>query len=292
MRGAAVAIAFLSLAGSSVAASTPKSWVFVNPQYIITAEPAGPRSFVLNVVNLSEFVIVIQPNEFIFRGASGQFYIGQVYDVERKDGKGESYRYSASMLIKGRSFTGLTIIGAFREQEQIEELSLRIGARRYYMQAVERTDLDQLANKIGDLDLKNPDSRVSLEAANIPEVGSVKSTDGTSDWDRDWVGLLTPNGENPPKVVERPEIPLTDDARKAKVAGRARLSATITKNGTLLDLKVEKGIGHGMDDRIVQAIKNSWVFLPATRNGEIVEATVRFDVDVPARPQPPPAAKP
>ena len=105
---------------------SPKAFAFVGPQYVITAEVSSPRSFVVNFINLSDFVIVIQPNEFIYRGASKRYYIGQVFEQERKDTRGDTLKYSASFLLKGRSFTGLTILGAFREQEQIKELSVRI----------------------------------------------------------------------------------------------------------------------------------------------------------------------
>jgi hypothetical protein len=46
-----------------------KAFVFVGAQYIITAEVSGPHQFVLNFFNLSEYVIVVQPSEFIYKGA-------------------------------------------------------------------------------------------------------------------------------------------------------------------------------------------------------------------------------
>ena len=62
------------------AEASPKTFAFVDSHYVITAEMASEHSFVLNFINLSDFVIVVQPNEFIYRGASGHFYIGQVYE--------------------------------------------------------------------------------------------------------------------------------------------------------------------------------------------------------------------
>jgi TonB family protein len=264
-----------------------KTYAYVGPQYIVTAEIASTRSFILNFINLSDFVIVVQPSEFIYKGTSGRFYIGQVFEQEHKDNRGEPMRFSASVLLKGRSFTGLTIQGAFREADQIEEMSIRIGAKRYYMQPVEKVLFDQLAAKISDLDLKNPNMRAALQEANIAEQGSVKSTDGTSEWDRDWQGLLRPDGVNVPKVIERPPVSPTEEAIKKNTYGRVRLSALINKNGGIQDIKIEKGLGRGLDERAVEAVKNSWVFLPATKNGEVVEGVVSFDIEFPA-----PAKKP
>jgi len=264
-----------------------KTYAYIGPQYIITAETATARSFVLNFINLSDFVIVVQPSEFIYKGASGRFYIGQVFEQEHKDNRGEIMKYSASVLLKGRSFTGLTIQGAFREMDQIEEISIRIGAKRYYMQLMEKVLFDQLAAKIGELDLKSPNMRAALLEANLAEQGTLKSTDGTSDWDRDWQGLIRPDGVNVPKVIERPPISPTEEAIRKNTYGRVRLSALINKNGGIQDIKIEKGLGRGLDERAIEAVKNSWLFLPATKNGEVVEGVVAFDIEFP-----PPAKKP
>jgi hypothetical protein len=272
--------AFLSLTEAG-ADSGSKAFAFVNTRYVITAEVAGEHTFVLNFINLSDFVIVIQPNEFIYKGASGRFYNGQVFESEHKDLRGETQRYSASILLKGHSFIGSTIVGAFHEQDQIEELSVRIGAKRFYLQPMSKTAFDQLASKIGDLEIGDANPGEALEEANISERGTVKSTDGTSDWDRDWQGLMMPDGVNPPKIIERPEISPTNDAVRSHTYGKVKLSALINKNGGIQDLKVVKGLGKGLDQRALEGVRNSWVFLPATKNGEVMDAAISFDVEFP-----------
>jgi TonB family protein len=260
-------------------AESPKSYAFANKQYVITAEAAGAHSFIVNFINLSDFVIVLQPNEFIYKGASGSFYIGQVYESERKDTRGEVQKYTASFLLKGHSFVGLTIVGSFHEQDQIEDLSVRIGARRYFLQPMDKIYFEQIAAKIGNLDLKNPSAAAALEEANIPETGTVKSTDGTSEWDHDWQGLITQDGVNPPKIIERPEISATSEAKKARAFGKVKISGIINKSGEIQDMKVVKGLGRGLDQRAIEGVQNSWVFLPATKNGEVVETSISFDVE-------------
>lgn len=259
--------------------SSPGSFAFANSNYVITAEVAGEHSFVLNFINLSDFVIVVQPNEFIYRGASGRFYIGQVYEKGGTDSRGEKLKYSASVLIKGKSFAGLTIVGAFHEQDEIEELSVRVGAKRFYLEPMDKSAFEALARKIGDLDLDSESPAAALARADIPEMGRVRSTDGTSEWDRDWQGLLLADGSNPPKIIERPEIPLTNEARKSNTYGRVKLSAMITRNGAIQDLKVVKGLGKGLDQRAIEGVQNSWVFLPATRNGEVFDSVIGFEVE-------------
>lgn len=258
------------------------AFAFVSANYVITAEVSGPHSFILNFINLSDFVIVAQASEFIYKGASGRFYIGQVYESEHKDSRGESQKYSASILLKGHSFTGLTLVGAFHEQDRIVEMSHRIGAKRFYLQPMERLAFEQLAGKISNLDLDNPSGAAALAEANISEMGVVKSTDGTSEWDRDWEGLITPDGVNPPKIIERPEIAAPEDARKSRSYGKVKLSGLVNKNGGIQDLKVVRSLGRAVDQRAMEGVKNSWVFLPATKNGEVVDTVISFEVEFPA----------
>jgi TonB family protein len=276
-----IALILFAILPCVAAQANSGTFAFVNTHYIITAEVASEHSFVVNFINLSDFVIVIQPNEFIYKGASGRFYIGQVYERGIKDLKGEAQKYSASVLLKGHSFTGLTIVGSFHEQDDIVELSVRIGAKRFYLQPMEKVLFEQLAAKIGEFDLTNPSAAAALSDANISEMGNVKSTDGTSEWDRDWQGLLTQDGVNPPKIIERPEISPTPEARKARTSGKVRLSAIINKSGGIQDLKVMKGLGKGLDQRALDGVKNSWVFLPATKNGEVLETQIPLEVEFP-----------
>lgn len=291
-----VGVIFLALASATLSFDSlrgqeeprAKAFAFAGERNIITAEVAGARSFIVNFINISDYVIVVQPNDLIYKGASGRFYIGQVYERAQKDTRGVSYRYSASTLLGEKSFTGLTVVGAFRELDQIEELSIRIGSKRFYLEPLDKIQFEQLAAKIGEVDLQAASPKAALEAANISPLGSLKSADGSSEWDRDWQGQLYPDGTNPPRVLQKPEVTPTEEALRKNVYGRVKLAATINKDGGIQDLKVVKGLGHGLDERAMEAVKNSWIFLPATKNGEVLETQITFDVDFPP---PNPSAK-
>jgi len=257
----------------------PLAFAYVGRNYIVTAEPAGAHSFMINVINLSDYVIVVQPQDFIYRGESGRCYIGQVFEMEHKDTRGEAQRYTASSLLRERTFAGLKITGVFHEQSEIEELSIRIGARRFFMQPMEKNSFEQLVGKIQNLDIENPNSAAELASANIQEMGRVKTTDGSPEWEKDWEGLLTADGINPPKIIERPEIAPTPEARKARLYGKIRLVGIIGKNGNIRDLRVTRGLGKGLDERAVEGVRNSWVFLPAAKNGEVYETQISIEVE-------------
>ena len=159
---------------------------------------------------------------------------------------------------------------------------MRIGAKRYYLQPVDKPAFEQLAAKIGGLDLNNPNATAALAESNISEIGVVKSTDGASEWDRDWQGLITPDGVNPPRIIERPEISPTPESRKSRTYGKVKISGIINKSGGIQDLKVVKGLGRGFDQRALEGIKNSWIFLPATKNGEVLDSAIAVEVDFPS----------
>jgi TonB family protein len=275
---AALAVLWCAAGATSRGAEPPAAYAFIGGPYVITAEASGAHKFVLNFFNLSEFVIVVQPAEFIYKGASGQFYIGQVFDLPTRGTRGDAYRYSASFLLSSYAYKGLDILGDFHEQDKIAEMSVRIGAKRFYLDPITKAQFEQLDAKIADLDLKNTDSQAALRNAGLTEIGRTRSTDGTSDWDRDWQGVLLPEGLNPPRILENPEISPTEDARRTNTYGKVKLSATITRDGTIRNLSVVKGLGHGLEERAMEAIKGSWVFLPATQNGEVVETVIKFDV--------------
>jgi len=260
------------------AAGNPKSFAFVNTSYVITAELAGEDTFVVNFINLSDFVIVVQPGDFIYRSASERHYIGQVYELEQKDPLGGIQKYSASVLLKGHSFKGLNIVGLFREQDQIEELSVRIGAKRFYLEALEKRQFEQLARKIEVLDLSSSNVTQMFQEVFIEEIGDVQSTDGTAEWDLDWEGLIL-DGINPPRVIKSTRILLPKDTRESKWDRVVKVSCLITKNGGIRNLKVVKGVDRKMDQTALDGVANNWIFLPATKNGEVYESLYEFNVE-------------
>lgn len=281
MVGGVLGLLAMLLGAPSAALAGARTFAYVSKNYIITAEAAGAHEFVVNCINLSDYVVVIQPSEFIYRASSGRHYIGQVFRSELMDARGERQRYTASFLLKARTFAGLTIVGVFQEQDRIEAMSLRIGAKRFFLQPMEPSAFEQLAKKIGDLDLDSADSAGMLAAANIAEMGTVRTADGSPEWDQDWQGLFTEGGINPPKFLQRPDIEPTPEARKSRTYGKIRLSGTINKNGGIQNLRVVKGLGKGLDERAIEGIQNSWLFLPATQNGEVFETQITIEVEFP-----------
>src|SRR3954468_3156701 len=72
------------------------------------------------------------------------------------------------------------------------------------------------------------------------------------------------------------------EARQERVSGVVILETVIDHTGAVKDIKVLKGLPHGLSEAAVDAVKQ-WVFKPATINGEAVDVvfnlTLNFKLD-------------
>jgi periplasmic protein TonB len=84
---------------------------------------------------------------------------------------------------------------------------------------------------------------------------------------------------NPPKLVEKTEPGYTEEARDARLEGTVLLAVTIDANGRPKDIKVERPLGLGLDEKAVEAI-STWKFEPATLKKDNTPVAVRANVEM------------
>ena len=77
------------------------------------------------------------------------------------------------------------------------------------------------------------------------------------------------DGVKAPTGISTPPPDFSEEARKAKFQGEVTLSLVVDKVGNVARIRVDKVLGHGLDQQSMQAIK-AWQFAPGTRNGEPV----------------------
>lgn len=83
-----------------------------------------------------------------------------------------------------------------------------------------------------------------------------------------------PENRNPQLLhIYLPEY--TSKAREKKIEGDLVLRVTLQRDGKIKKVKVEKGLGEGLDERAVESIKRI-AFLPAELNGEPVDAVMQI----------------
>lgn len=64
------------------------------------------------------------------------------------------------------------------------------------------------------------------------------------------------------RILSKPEPPYTTEARRAKIAGTVVLSVLLGANGEITDIKVKKGLPHGLNESAIEAAKRIR-FVPA-----------------------------
>jgi TonB family protein len=84
-------------------------------------------------------------------------------------------------------------------------------------------------------------------------------------------GLQRPAGEPdrvvPAEVLSKPIPAYTDEARKLHIEGEVLVEVVFEASGAIRVVRVVRGLGHGLDDRAVQAAQQIR-FKPAMRNGQ------------------------
>ena len=86
-----------------------------------------------------------------------------------------------------------------------------------------------------------------------------------------------PGGIRPPRVIYSPDPGYSEEASKAKFEGTCVLSLIVGTDGNARDIKVERSIGKGLDEKAIDAIK-TWKFEPGTKDG--VPVATQIDIEV------------
>ena len=81
-----------------------------------------------------------------------------------------------------------------------------------------------------------------------------------------------------PRAIFMPDPEYSEQARKKKIKGVIVLSLTVGVDGRPHDIKVEKGLGYGLDEKAVEAV-NRWQFEPALKEGQPVEKEIKVEVN-------------
>ena len=86
------------------------------------------------------------------------------------------------------------------------------------------------------------------------------------------------SGIEPPRLLREVKADYTEDARQRGVSGDVVLEIVVRRDGTVGDVKVLQGLGGGLNDRAVQAVRQ-WRFTPARRQGAPVDVIVEVAVE-------------
>ena len=86
------------------------------------------------------------------------------------------------------------------------------------------------------------------------------------------------SGIEPPRLLREVRADYTEDARQRGISGDVVLEIVVRGDGSVGDVKVRQGLGGGLNDRAVQAVRQ-WRFTPARRQGVAVDVIVEVAVE-------------
>jgi TonB family protein len=81
-----------------------------------------------------------------------------------------------------------------------------------------------------------------------------------------------------PRPIYDPEPEYSDEARRNKFQGDVVLWVVIGSDGAPRDIRVQRSLGMGLDEKAVAAVKN-WRFQPAMKDGRAVTVQVSIEVN-------------
>jgi periplasmic protein TonB len=86
------------------------------------------------------------------------------------------------------------------------------------------------------------------------------------------------SGIEAPRLLKEVRADYTEEARQRGLAGEVLLEIIVRRDGSVGDVKILQGMGAGLNDRAVQAVKQ-WKFAPARRLGTPVDVIVEVAVE-------------
>jgi periplasmic protein TonB len=85
-------------------------------------------------------------------------------------------------------------------------------------------------------------------------------------------------GISAPQAIDSPDPQYTEEARRAKTQGTCILWLIVDANGHPQDVRVVRGLGHGLDSKAIAAVRQ-WRFQPATKDGSPVNVEISVEVE-------------
>jgi len=86
------------------------------------------------------------------------------------------------------------------------------------------------------------------------------------------------DGVAAPRLLKKIDPEYTQEAEDANLEGTIVLSVEVHADGRAYNLRIERGLGMGLDERAIEAIKQ-WKFQPAMKGDEPVAVSARIEVN-------------
>jgi TonB family protein len=85
-------------------------------------------------------------------------------------------------------------------------------------------------------------------------------------------------GKSRARPIYQKDPEYTEEARRAGISGTVMLALTIDINGVAHDIRVLQSLGHGLDEKAVEAVQQ-WKWEPALEDGKPIESKIAIGVE-------------
>jgi protein TonB len=85
-------------------------------------------------------------------------------------------------------------------------------------------------------------------------------------------------GISAPQAIDSPDPQYTEEARRTKTQGTCILWLIVDSTGHPQDVRVVRGLGHGLDEKATEAVRQ-WRFQPAMKDGKPVNVEISVEVE-------------
>jgi TonB family protein len=86
------------------------------------------------------------------------------------------------------------------------------------------------------------------------------------------------SGIEPPSLLSEVKPDYTEQARQRGIEGDVVMEIVVRRDGSVGDVRVLQGLGYGLDERAIQAVRQ-WRFSPAHRRGAAVDVMVEVAME-------------
>jgi TonB family protein len=86
------------------------------------------------------------------------------------------------------------------------------------------------------------------------------------------------SGVSPPSLLREVKPDYTEEARARGIEGDVVMEIVVRRDGSVGEVKLMQGLGHGLDARAIQAVRE-WRFSPGTRHGVPVDVLVEVAME-------------
>ena len=86
------------------------------------------------------------------------------------------------------------------------------------------------------------------------------------------------SGVEPPTLLREVKPDYSEEARRRGLSGEVLMTLVVLHDGSVADVRVIKGLGYGLDERAVTAVRQ-WRFAPGHRHGAPVDVQVEVAIE-------------